>query len=105
MFRLWKQAGGCIGDLGSTGLWLIFFVEGLFGHPKSVHRGGHSTVEQHLGDYFADLLPGYADMEGSMNMPLDHLGAVAQHSQGGDGAEAAGLNVDRRAVVYLAVDY
>ncbi len=38
-------------------------------------------------------------------MALDHLRAVPQHHQCGDGAEAAGPEVDRGAVVYLAVDH
>ncbi len=38
-------------------------------------------------------------------MPLDHLRAVAQHHQGGYGAEAAGAQIDRRAVVDLSVDH
>ena len=36
-------------------------------------------------------------------MPLDHLRAVAQHNQRGDGAEAAGPQVNGRPVVYFAI--
>ena len=39
------------------------------------------------------------------DVPLNHLRAVAQHDQGGDGAQAAGAQVNGGTVVYLAVDY
>jgi len=81
------------------------FVEGLFGHPEGIDRGGHSTVENHLGNDFADLLFGYPDVESTLDVPADELRAVAQHGERGDGAETAGLKVDRRAVVNLSVDY
>ena len=44
-------------------------------------------------------------MQCAGDVALNHLGAVAQHHQGGDGAEAAGAEVYGGAVVYLAVDY
>ncbi len=39
------------------------------------------------------------------NVPLDHLRAVAQYHQRGDGAKAAGFQVNGGAVVYLAIDH
>ena len=44
-------------------------------------------------------------MQRAGNMPLDHLRAMSQNDQGGDGAEAAGFQVNGGAVVYLAVDH
>ena len=43
-------------------------------------------------------------MQRAGDVPLNHLRTVAQHHQRGDGAEAAGLQVDGGAVIYLAVD-
>ncbi len=43
-------------------------------------------------------------MQRAGDVPLNHLRTVAQHHQCGDGAEAAGLQVDGGAVIYLAVD-
>jgi len=40
-----------------------------------------------------------------LNMPLDQLRAVTQHSQCRDGAEAAGLKIYRRPVVDLSVNH
>tara|TARA_Y100000588_G_C14234826_1_gene916810 strand:- start:1551 stop:1985 length:435 start_codon:yes stop_codon:yes gene_type:complete len=79
-------------------------VEGLFGHAEGVHRRRHTAVKDHLADDLRDLFPGDADMQRPRDVPLDHLGAVAQDHQGGDGAEAAGLQINGRPVVYLAVD-
>lgn len=44
-------------------------------------------------------------MQCGKDMPLQQLRAMAQHCQRGDGAQAASLEVDRRAVVDLPVDY
>ena len=85
-------------------MWHRRLVEGFFGDPEGVHCGGHTAVEHHLGDYLGDLLFGYTDMEGALNMPPDQFWAVPQHSQCGDGAEAASLKVDRRPIVDLAID-
>lgn len=81
------------------------FVEGLFGHPEGIDRGGHSTIENHLGNDFADLLLGHSDVESTLDVPANKLRAVAQHGERGDGAEAAGLKVDCRPVVNLSVYY
>ena len=81
------------------------FVEGLFSHPEGIDRGGHSTVENHLRNDFTDLLLGYSDVESTLDVPADQLGAVAQHGERSDGAEATSLKVDRGAVVNLPVDY
>lgn len=48
---------------------------------------------------------GNADVQRPGDVPLNHLRAVAQHYQRGDGAQAAGAQVDGGAVVNLAVDY
>ena len=44
-------------------------------------------------------------MQRASDVPLEHLRAVAQHHQRGDGAEAAGLQVNGGAVVYFAIDH
>ena len=80
-------------------------VERLFGDPEGVDCSRHPAVENHLGDYLGDFLLSYADIQGPGDVPLDHLGAVAQHHQRGDGAQAAGAEVNRRPVVNLAVDH
>ena len=64
----------------------FLFVESLFGDAKGVHRGGHSAVEHHLRDDFGNFLRRYPDVQGAGDMALNHLRAVAQHYQGGDGA-------------------
>ena len=80
-------------------------VEGLLGDAEGVYRGGHTSVENHLGDDFGDFLLGNADVQRAGDVPLDHLGAVAQHHQRGDGAQAACAQIDGGAVVNFAVDY
>ena len=92
------------------GLWAFpgretcLLIEGLLGDTEGVDRRGHPAVEDHLRDNFRDFLLGHADVESAGDVPLDHLRAVAQHDQSGDGAEAAGLEVHGGPVVYLAVD-
>ena len=44
-------------------------------------------------------------MQRPCDVALDHLRAVPQHDQGGDGAQAAGAQVDGGTVVNLAVDH
>ena len=104
----------CLVNLGSAGLpfdkrvrrlLALEGVEGLFGYPEGVDRGGHATVEHHLGDYLTDLLFGDANVEGTLNVTPDQLGAMSQHGQGSDSAEAAGLKVDRRTVVDFPIDH
>ena len=80
-------------------------VKGLFGDPEGIDRRGHSAVKDHLGNNFRYLFLGYPYVQGSQYVPLQQLGAVAQHGQRRYGAQAAGLEVDCRAVVYLAVDH
>ena len=82
----------------------VLLVEGLLGDAEGVYRGGHPSVEDHLGDDLRDLLPAHADVKGAGDVPPDHLGAVPQHHQRGDGAQAAGAQVNGGPVVYLAVD-
>ena len=79
-------------------------VEGLFGDAKRVNRRRHSTIKHHLGNNFRDLLLGHPYVQSSQYVPLQQLRAVAQDSQSGNGAQAAGLEVHRRTVVDLAVD-
>jgi len=43
-------------------LLTLEFVEGLFGHPKGVHRCRHAAVKYHLGNDLADLFLGYPNM-------------------------------------------
>ena len=78
-------------------------VEGFFSHPEGVHRRRHAAVEDHLGDDLRYLFPCDADVQRAGDVPLNHLRAVPQHYERCDGAEAAGLQVDGGAVVYLAV--
>ena len=80
-------------------------VEGLLRDAEGVDRRGHPAVEDHLGDDFGDFLFADADVQGAGDVALNHLRAVAQHHQRGDGAKAAGAQVNGGAVVYLAVDY
>jgi hypothetical protein len=93
-FRL-RPAFGLAGGL---------LVERLFGDPEGVDCSRHPAVENHLGDYLGDFLLSYADIQGPGNVPLDHLGAVAQNYQCSDGAEAAGLQVDSGSVINFTVD-
>ena len=65
---------------------VFLFVKGFFGDAEGVDRGGHSAVEHHLGDDFGNFLGGYADVQGAGDVALNHLRAVAQDGQGGDGA-------------------
>ena len=65
---------------------VFLFVKGFFGDAEGVDGGGHSAVEHHLGDDFGDFLRGYADVQGAGDVALNHLRAVAQDGQGGDGA-------------------
>ena len=83
---------------------ISLLVEGLLGDAEGVDRRGHATVENHLRDNLGDLLLSDADVQRARYVPLDHLGAVPQHDQSGDGAEATRPQVDGRAVVYLAID-
>ena len=80
-------------------------VEGFLGNAEGVYRRRHPPVEDHLRDDFRDFLLGDADMQCAGDMAFNHLGAVAQHHQRGNGTEAAGFQVNAWAVVNLAVDY
>ena len=80
------------------------FIERLFSYTEGVHCGGHAPVENHLRDDLRDFFLADADMQCACNMPLDHLGAVAQNYQCSDGAEAAGLQVDSGSVINFTVD-
>ena len=81
------------------------FVERFLGDAEGVDRGRHPAVEDHLSDDLRDLLLGYANVQRPCDVTLDHLRAVPQHDQGGDGAQAAGAQVYRGTVVNLAVDH
>ena len=81
------------------------FVERFLGDAEGVDRGGHPAVEDHLSDDLRDLFLGYANVQRPGDVTLDHLRAVPQHNQGGNGAQAAGTQVDGGAVVNLAVDH
>lgn len=61
-------------------------IEGLLGYAKGVHRRRHPAVEHHLRDDFRDFFLGDADMQRAGDVALDHLRAMAQHYQRGDGA-------------------
>ena len=89
----------------SPGRAISLLVEGLLGDAEGVDCRRHPAVEDHLRDNFRDFLLGHADVQSAGDVPLDHLRAVAQHNQSGDGAEAAGLQVHGGPVIYLAVDY
>ena len=89
---------------GAAVVLLRLLVECFLGYSERVDRCGHTAVEHHLRDYLGDLFLGNADMQRAGDVALDHLRAVAEHHQRGDGAEAAGLQVDGRAVVDFAVD-
>ena len=80
-------------------------VESLFRYAEGVNRRRHPAVEHHLRDYFRDFLFGNANMQRAGDVPLDHLGAVTQHHQGGDSAEAAGFEIDGGAIVNFAIDH
>ena len=97
-------AGGAFGASCSARLLAPLFVEGFLGDAEGVYRGGHAAVENHLGDDFGDFLLADSDVQGARDVPLDHLRAVAQHHQRGDGAQAAGAQVNGGTVVNLAVD-
>ena len=90
---------------GRRGLEAAEFIEGLFGHPESVHRRGHPPIEDHLGDGLTNLLLSNADVQGALNVPAEELRAVPQHGNGSDGTEAAGLEVKSGAVVNLSIDH
>ena len=92
-FRPWRN-----------GAWPFFLlVEGLLGDAEGIDGGGHPPIEHHLRNYLGELLLGYADVKRPGDVPLDHLWAVSEHDQCGDGAEASGTQVDRWAVVDLPV--
>ncbi len=74
----------------AAGLAACLFVEGLLGDAEGIYRSRHATVEHHLGDDFGDLLLGNADVQRTGDVPLDHLWAMANHHQRGDGTQAAG---------------
>ena len=78
-------------------------VKRLLGNAECVYGGGHPAVENHLGDDLGDLLFADADVKRAGDVPLDHLGAVSQDHQGRNGAQAAGAQIDRGAVVDLPV--
>ncbi len=80
-------------------------VECFLGDAEGVHCRRHPAVEHHLRDDLRDFLLGHADMKGAGDVPLDHLRAVSQDDQSGDGAEAAGFKVNGGPVVNLAVDH
>lgn len=80
-------------------------VESLLGDAEGVYRGRHPPVEDHLGDDLGDLLLADANVKGTGDVPLDHLGTVPQDHQRSDGAQAAGAQVNGGTVVDLAVDY
>ena len=80
-------------------------LESLLGDAEGIHRRRHPSIEHHLGDDFRDFFFGYPNMQGAGNVPFNHLGAVAQHHQRRDGAEAAGFQVNGGPVVNLAIDY
>ena len=61
-------------------------VEGLLGYSEGVHRRRHPAVENHLRDDLRDFFLGDADMQRARNVPFDHLRAVSQDHQRGDGA-------------------
>ena len=96
---------GTFGPRTLVGLTRRLLVEGLLGDAEGVHRGGHPAVKDHLGDDLGDFLLAYADVKCPGDVPLDHLGAVSQHHQRGDGAQAPSSQVDGGAVVNLAVDH
>ena len=79
-------------------------VEGLLGHPERVHRSGHPPVEHHLSDGLGNLFFGNTDVQRALNVAAKELRTVSQDRNGGDGAEAARLQVKSGAVVNLSVD-
>ena len=86
-------------------LALRLLIKRFLGDAEGVHRCGHTAVEHHLRDDFGYLFLGYADVQRAGDVPLDHLRAVAQYDQGGDGAEAARFQVNGGPVVNLSVDH
>ena len=102
-------AGGVTGStlrprpVGALAFGLL--VEGLLGNSEGIDRSGHPAIEDHLGNYFRDFLLGHADVQCAGNVPLDHLRTVAQHHQRSNGAQAAGSQVYRWAVVDFPVNH
>ena len=80
-------------------------IESLFGDSECVDCRRHTAVKDHLGDDFRNLLLRDSDVQGSGDVPFNHLGTVPQNHQSGDGAETAGSQVNGRAIVNLAVDH
>jgi hypothetical protein len=80
-------------------------VEGLLGYSEGVNRGRHSTVENHLCDDLGYFLFSHSDVQGSGDVPLDQLWAMAKDNQRSDGAETASPQVNGGAVIDLAVNY
>ena len=104
-----KAAGGAStrpgGRRGRGRGYTRLLVEGLLGYAEGVHRRGHPAVEHHLRDDFRDFFLGYPDVQRAGDVALDHLRAVSQHDQRGNGAKAAGLEVNGGAVVDFAIDH
>jgi hypothetical protein len=65
-------------------LSFCLFVEGLLGDAEGVDRGRHSAVENHLCDDLGNLFLSHSDVQGTGDVPLNHLGTVAQDHQGGN---------------------
>ena len=80
-------------------------IKGLLRDSEGVYGGRHTSIEDHLTDDLRDFLFGYTDVQRTSNVPLDHLRAVAQNYQRCDGTEAAGPQVNGRAIVDLAVNH
>jgi hypothetical protein len=83
----------------------LLLVERFLGDAEGVYCRRHPPIENHLGYDLRDFLFSDADVQSAGDVPLNHLWAVAQDHQRGDGAEAAGLQVNGRAVVNLAIDH
>jgi len=88
-----------------SALLLALLIESLFGDSESTHRCRHAPVEHHLADDFGYLFLGDPDVKRTGDVAFDHLWAVAQHHQGGNGAQTASFEFNGRAVVNFAVDH
>ena len=82
----WGACPGAGGRRGRSRGDARLLVESLLGYAKGVHRRRHPAVEHHLRDDFRDFFLGDTDMQRAGDVALDHLRAVAQHHQRGDGA-------------------